>query len=493
MKKRHFLPLQGAVAGSFPGSWLVIWSLAGWLAVMGAVQGQENGLKFRHLSTADGLSHSSITHILQDRQGYMWIATEDGLDRYDGYRFTSFAAQPAGKGSVSGSWVSPQRLFEDRSGGIWVNFVSGGVARYDPATEAFVHYFHEPGSPRGLSHDKVTCFYQGPSGTVWLGTQEGLNRYVPATGGFRRYFLEKNAKGPANQITRILEDRRGRLWVGTQYGLYLLDPDTGTSRAFYPNPAQPKLSNTPNWHNWISELYEDRRGRLWVGTHRSGLLRLITENPGGAEAFTFSPCRQEGLQLTLITFLRESGKGDLWVGTNRGVVRLRESHKEGQRVERYLHEAARLDKYGHYPAQYFYEDRRGNIWVASPKNLYRFDADRNGFSPVLHNPNDPGSLSSNAVTSMYEDRAGVLWFGTLKGGLNLLNTHRKPFRHFRHLPGDSVPWTTRTSIRSGKTGRVSLWIGTYTGLNRYDPVTGRFELYRRTPAGKRPRNPKRWA
>src|SRR6185312_13553429 len=143
--------------------------------------GLRGDLRFAHLTTNDGLSQASVEAILQDRRGFMWFATRNGLDRYDGNTFVTYKHDPNDPGSLSGNWV--RDLLEDDQGYLWVATHFGGVNRFDPKAERFIVYRHDASNPNSIGGDEVESMARDTRGCLWFGTTEnGLDRFDPATG-----------------------------------------------------------------------------------------------------------------------------------------------------------------------------------------------------------------------------------------------------------------------------------------------------------------------
>ena len=182
-------------------------------------------IRFTHLSTEQGLSQSRVDHMLQDRRGFIWIGTYNGLNRYDGYRFKTYKPDPNNPNSLGGLLV--YALFEDRSGILWIG-TDQGLDRFDPATERFTHFRADPDNPDGLSGypEHIT---QDRDGMLWLATRNGLDRLDPASGRFTHYRNDPNDPHSlsSNDVRFVLEDRQGTLWVATAAGLDAFDRRTG--------------------------------------------------------------------------------------------------------------------------------------------------------------------------------------------------------------------------------------------------------------------------
>ncbi len=201
-------------------------------------------IQFSRLSAADGLSQSSVNAIAQDQEGYLWIATQEGLNRFDGYQLTVFQHDDRQADSLPHNWVWD--IHVDRSGGLWVGTDGGGLGLYDRRTGGFRHYRHDSNDVRSLSSDRVRTVYHDRRDVIWIGTDGGgLNRFDPATGTFVRYV--HNADDPQSlahdTVLSIHEDRSGGLWVGTDGGgLSCLDRQTGNFGTIATIPTSRRVS-----------------------------------------------------------------------------------------------------------------------------------------------------------------------------------------------------------------------------------------------------------
>jgi ligand-binding sensor domain-containing protein len=224
------------------------------LLLSGALAGQSRFVRFDHLNLDDGLSQGSVYAILQDRMGFLWFGTQDGLNKYDGYDFTVYRHDKYDSGSISDNCI--YSLFEDRDGYLWIGTLSGGLNRFDPRTRRFKSFRYAANDPRGLTSNLVTSIWQDRKGTVWVGTDNGLNRLE--RGGFVSYFKG----GPSyagKRVNCIYEDSKGTLWVGTTTGLYRYDTLT-------------------IWHGL---MHKETRGKLTVDVTRDGeWLRCVVEDNG---------------------------------------------------------------------------------------------------------------------------------------------------------------------------------------------------------------------
>ena len=187
--------------------------------------GEGRPIRFDRISTREGLSQATVTCLLQDQVGFIWMCTQDGLNRFDGYDFTVYRNDPTDPESLANNWI--MALVEDASGDLWIGTRGGGLSRWRRQLDTFHSYAHDPEDPESLSGDQVRALVPARGGGLWVGTdQSGLDFFAPQTETFRRYRHqpEDPASLPGDKIRALLEDRSGRLWVGTaESGLARLD------------------------------------------------------------------------------------------------------------------------------------------------------------------------------------------------------------------------------------------------------------------------------
>lgn len=487
---------------------------------------QPQAIRFEHITVADGLSNANITASVQDPQGFMWFATHDGLNRYDGYDFTHYRHHPGDSTSLANN--SMNDLLVDRLGRLWI-VTNLGLDRFDPVSEGFVHHRHDPEDPNSLSHDLVRVLMEDQSGTLWVGTANGLNRLDPTTGSLTRFLHDPNDPNIDNNITALLEDADGMIWVGTDGGLNRLDPETGTFKRFrHTEGDRHSLID-----NRIRSLYQDQEGMLWVGTCQVGLhqydaqadtfdrllpgagspiyapwtdrtiygvcaggVRIIHEDQSGVlwlgsfnagfnrynpatgklTKHAHEPANPTSLSDNAIASLYEDPQGRLWIGTLHGG--LNKVDPSGSKFQYHTRDALSPNSLSDKTVWTFEEDRSGMLWIGTLRGgLNRLDRSTGNFTHYAHDPGVPGSLSDNWVVDIYEDRAGVLWVGT-PGGLNRFDASTQTFTPFRHDPSDpnSLSDDFITAIQEDHAG--ALWVGTSSdGLNRFDPLTQAFTRF----------------
>jgi len=397
-----------------------------WTQTFPPIKNDGASLRFVHYGLDEGLSQSSVLTLLQDDLGFLWIGTQDGLNRFDGYSFKVFGPNP--------------------------------------------------NDPHALNGREIGSIVSGTDGAIWMGTNGGLNRYDPTTGKFRHWVHdENNPDSLINDIVQAIhEDSQGKLWIGTRGGLDRFDPGTGK----FTHLTLPDKPSEEGHAYWINALYEDRHGILWLGTN-DGLISHDVENQE-FQLYQNENGDENSISFNEVASISETPDGMLWIGTHRGLNRL---DSATGKFTRFIHSnsdpSSLVDNY----VQVTYLDRAKQLWVGTRNGLDRFDPASQQFIHYQNDPFNPASLSDNNVISIYEDRGGVLWIGTYGGGLNLHDRSQDQFAYYPHVPAEphSLSGDIIFPILSSPSGKI--WIGTYSaGLNLFDPATGRSEHYRHDPA-----------
>ena len=379
-------------------------------------------IRFEHISLEQGLSQSVINIIFQDSKGFLWIGTEDGLNRYDGYSFKVYKPEEENETSLSNRWITS--IVEDNDGYIWIGTRQGGLNRFDPRSGLFTAFKHDPTNKNSLSNNRINSLFVGENNTLWVGTDSDLDRFDSQSETFVHYLGDED--GLENPITALFQDTAGFLWIGVRAnGLYQLNEETNSIKAFTNNNFTNSLSN-----NNITSITEDLDGNLWVAT-QNGLNR-------------FKPNTQ--------TFAR------------------------------YLHDPENPESIISNTLSYLYLDHNGVLWIATDDGLDIFNAQLDQFIHYRHEPANPGSVSNNLILSIFEDRGNVMWIGTNGGGLNKYNRRQDEFAYYR---GDlSNPNSLSGNLISAifVEPNSTVWIGTLdSGLNRFSPSTGEFKQYHHDP------------
>jgi diguanylate cyclase (GGDEF)-like protein len=438
-------------------------------------------------SRPDTSAPSRINAIAEDSFGVIWVGGYNGLTSCDPdgdgfHRYRSDPDDPAGMASTI-----VRRLNLDQGGTLWVSN-EGGLSRMlsrqgrqDPPR--FQRYQHDPKNPRSLSSNGIQFALEDTSGILWVSAfQAGLNKMILAShrgderGKAKLHQYRNDAADPAsltgNLISAIGEDRYGNLWVGTDgYGLNRLIPPAHRDQplAFERLRAAPeKPGALPG--DVVIAIHLDFRGRLWLGTYMSGLLRVDQDGPTGTPRFTqwkHSDHDPETLSSDFILSILDDGKGGLWLAT--GEAGLNRFDPETGKVKRFaLGENGRPAMRVHPEIDALALDAFGTLWMASPDGLNRFNPSTEKCRGYV--PGGPGSISAANVQTIHVDGQGNLWVGTDGGGLNKApippwNGPAPAFKEYNTSHG--LPSRVVKAIEEDKQGQ--LWLSTDRTICRFDP------------------------
>jgi len=431
-------------------------------------------LRFLNLGLKDGMSQSTVLVTLQDRFGFLWIGTEDGLNRYDGYTFKIFRPDLNNPDSISDRWITS--LYEDSQGYLWIGTRQGGLNRYDFETGKFTYYLNKPLDQESISSNHVTSILENSKGELWIGTKAGLNILDRETGTFKRVYSdpEDSLTISSNLITALFEDSRGILWIGTEDGR--LNRFNSATASFLSYATDPRSEPVTRGNN-IRGIVEDQNGHLWVASYK-GLHRF---EPGENTFFHYRHAKDDPSSLVSDTVLSLyiDPSATLWIGTDKGLDRF------DPRTNSFVH-------YQHNPSDQtsldsniilsIYEDRGGVLWIGTfDGGLNKYNKGQSKFAYYHNEPSNPNSLSANHISPIFVDSRGLVWIGTYGGGLNSFNPHLGLFTHYRHDPENptSLPSNEIHSIYADKAG--TLWVGTENALSRRNPSSANFIHYTNNP------------
>ncbi len=424
-------------------------------------------LRFQQLTYEDGLSQSSVRAMLQDRQGFLWLGTWDGLNRFDGYEFTIYKNKPEDPNSLSHNLVTA--LLEDRDGIIWIGTLGGGLNRFDPRTETFIHFRHNPNDSASISSDDLVSLYEDAAGTLWVGTWGGgLNRFEPENGTFTRFQAqtEDATSLPHDRVTGMFEDSSGTFWIAI-FGGGLAQMDR-VSDTFTPVETE-GLDLSTHWGQ--GKFIEYPEGTLWILTQN-----VLVKHDMETETFT-----AVSLPISTNTALRSmllSADDQLWLATfgdDAGVIRVNPLSGETAVFQNDLTNPHSISR-GFIHA--IYQDRSGTMWAGVNGALNKFSPTPPPFALIEYRLAVSNSLSAPNVDGILRDRNGNVWVGT--DGLDKI----APDGTFSHYPTDP---DNPNGLNIGSVVRAieedsqgQLWLGG-TGVSRFDPATGQFTNYHHDP------------
>ena len=486
--------------------------------------GSGQDLFFHKLTVEDGLSQNSVLCFAQDRQGYMWIGTSSGLNRFDSRTFKVFKERQNEPGSLSNDYILS--LLNDSRDMLWVG-TAGGLNVYDNRTGTFAQYMHAEGQPGSLSSNRILSLYEDRKGQIWIGTSKGLNLLSnPGGKNFEKIALATASDDPSGgEIRAIREDFRGDIWVSASNGVYRISRNF---REFIIKKFNIGSAGKLQEDLTCTSIEEDEDRNLWFGTIGGGLF-LFDESNSSFIAVANASSDKTRLPHDYIRRLKADGNRKLWIGTQEGLSVLDISTRILSST--FQHDPEDKNSLSQNSIYDIFLDRTGNIWTgtyyggvsmsyakktpfkliqASGKNnglsnnvvsaIFGYDAkglwfgsDGGGlnyldqisgkFSHYKYNVKNPRSIGSNLVKTIFRDSAGRLWIGTHGGGLNLFDEKSGVFTRFKHAKGKNSI-SSNDVLNMIEDGDGIIWIGTENnGLNSFDWQKQEFSTYHPDSAG----------
>ncbi len=486
-----------------------------------------SSLKSALLTREHGLADTDVRAILQDREGYLWFGTSNGLHRYDGYGFKVFQPVPGNYNSLSDGWI--QCMVESDAGMLWIGTGAGGVNRLDPKTGVVTVYRYRESSKYSLSSDAILTLFVDSNDVLWVGTDGGdmnseygalhgaLNRFDPAVDGFVRYHhdpVDASSLGPNIGVRAIFEDQSGALWIGTDRGgLNRLDRASGAFERYRQGDTIVGISGAGV-------------GELWIATQFG--IGLFDPKTGAFKHNLVYSADTDGSDGQALTAFFVTGDGEIWAGGSDGTVgrfdalqfrrRSTPIEAEASTSFRFLINTLYVDREGILwvgtsgggigrsivktrdfynldvgaPATSITEDSYGTLWADTALgllhahadgilNLYDRNADesigvdRDVGSTVLEDLPDRPQIG--VITCVLEN-TGDVWIGSDGGGLSRF--YEGEWQQFLHDPADPGSLSDNHVTSLGRDAHGQIWIGTNNGLNRFVNGTQDFLIFRTT-------------
>jgi signal transduction histidine kinase/ligand-binding sensor domain-containing protein len=454
---------------------------------------------FETISDSEYVTGSTVTALEQDAQGLLWIGTQYGLIRYDGYRYRKFAHLPGDSGSLPADHVSSLALARD--GQIWVGLDNAGLARFDPGQERFERLHHQLNVTGSLASDTVWALVIEASGALWVGTDAGLDYRAPGSQHFVHF---RHAPGQANsllddRVHSLLLDRQGQLWIGTRSGLQRLRPDRRSFETIelrldssQPSPAsqtthtgqssqasasgasgpsaQSGQSGPPPQSGLTGQdvrtLFQAQDGKIWLGLREHGALWL---EPGAAKPARWRhltvqpppPARPEPASAPPGSAARAAQHPDLRP----------DQHRTAQRPPPPPPPPpppgpppiAQGGGLSHGYIRAIAQPRADQIWLGSFGGGIDIVAASDGrlLRRVRHDQSIASTLALDSVSAMLLDKSGLLWVGSWGGGLQRYNANHSAFAILRHSPSrpESLSHANVRSVLELADGRILVGTG----------------------------------
>lgn len=411
-------------------------------------------LMFTSLTTKDGLSSNIIAAIVKDRYGLLWVATEDGLNRYNGSHFTVYHHEESNPSSLGSNEVSS--LYEDAAGRLWVGTIEGSLHLYDREKDRFIRV------NVGLN---VYSICSDGQGLLWVGTHSGVFNVNPQTLKVTRPTIKNYSLVEGKPCRRLFQDRQNRIWIATNDGLIVYQKTTNQFKAYLHDP-QDSSSLASRTAMCITQ---DKQGRIWVGTQNG--LNLLLPDESGFKTFRFQKDDPASISNNTIYSMESDEADRLWICTENG-LNIRDG-KTGN-VERYLPNPNVPFSLSNRSVKCLFMDPQGIIWLGTYQGgLNKYDRNLTLFGLQKSRPGDPTSLSAPFVTSFAEHPNGDVWVGTDGGGLHLYHRKTSRFSRVKLYSNEGTELPDLAILCMTLAPRNQLWIGTFQeGLFLLDIVTG---------------------
>lgn len=412
--------------------------LACFIPILSYSQPGSSGYRFEHITVNEGLSHSDAMTVVQDRYGFIWVGTNDGIDRYDGYELKKYQLPVNPQNGLSGNRI--RSMYLDQQGRLWIGAESAGLFLFDPNRDQFVNSTQQTIMSDGAPLLKLLA---------------------------------------QSDVVDITSDAQGRLWVGThRSGVFVLQFN-GQNRLNQVSHI-PLFDATQRSYR-VTELVIDQSGTVWIGTIGGGLHYIDIRDTANAIPAT---TKVAPLASTTIRALHLDRRGDLWIGTNDRIFWVNRANQQARQ---------NLDKYplpqAHQGLECLYLDTMGRLWIGTNFGLHLWEsqtAKQGATLPIrtdrvttfLPLDTDPFSINSGRVHQIFEDRNQILWLAASAGGLNKVDLRHKPFMNLRRRADQqpTLPNNYINAISKDERGN-NLWIGTRNGFSRYNFTTRAYRNY----------------
>ncbi len=490
---------------------ILLWFLPIW------GQAQNISIRFQHLSVNEGLSQATITAITQDKYGFIWVGTQDGLNRFEGYDFKTFRNNQQDSNSVSSSYILS--LLTDSYKNIWVG-TQLGLDRYDYLTEQFIKYPITKSSQSKSSHESINVITESVSkpGILWLGTNHGILEFNTQTFTYsedhyhfldtleqRQYLINDIYESPNepgilwvgssdglfrvnsinkkierylvsdglsdNYINCIYEDSYQKLWIGTGNGLNEFNRNT-EAFTLYKNKTNDS-QGLSNGH--ISAIYEDSRRNLWIGTLGGGLNKY-NRDLNNFTKWLSQPGNSTTISGNNISAIFEDQSGIMWFCTEgNGLNKVNPNY---QNIVYHYHDPNNPNSLVGERIRSVIVDKQNHLWIATTNGISIYNPKTKNYSHLVHQDNNPNTIASNLIRVIYQDRKGFIWIGSRDGGLDKYDPVKKQFRNYKNDVNDKNSLSSNyiRAILEDEDGMI--WIGTvFGGLNSFNPKTELFTHY----------------
>ena len=454
---------------------------------------QLENIVFDNYTTEDGLSNNMVQCAFQDSKGWMWFGTNQGLDRFDGYKFVEFKQITDDTLSIRGTLV--RTIAEDNQGELWIGTSNGGINKFNRKNNTFIRY---------LQGKSINRLLMGKDQYLWVGATEGLYKFNTLDGTYSEYHAgNTNGDSINNDNVRALQfDIKGNLWIATDFAIDILNIKLNTFTRI-------KLL-APHTNNEILDIFADNDGKMWLGTGGEGLYiydpelnklehflldihnershfirKIFKDNKGyywlgtRGGVFIYNKAKNQFISYSnsdrepsslihnSILDIAPDKKGDVWICTRGGISQMISEKQLFRHYKSFVKDNRFLNNSEIYT---FWREPNGNIWIGTESGGINILNPNTGTFQYITN------LTSNTIKSFAEDKRGNLWVGTFLGGINVVNIASKSIiAKYLHNPDNPVSISDNRVWSLVNDASGNIWIGTDEGLDFYNASTGKIE------------------
>ncbi|WP_020533472.1 two-component regulator propeller domain-containing protein [Flexithrix dorotheae] len=483
----------------------------------------QDQFSFKSYNVKQGLSNNFVRNIIQGENGFIWIATSDGLNKFDGYSFKIFRNDPEDSNSLSnnninqialdkngkiwlGTWggginvFDPEvekfirlpyeleidgkkinasfinNLFNDSKGNIWVGINEAGLFKFNVDDFSFLAYQHK-NNENGLSRNRVMDIEEDDKGNIWIATfGGGLNKLNPNTHQFTIYGLGKNHPDSLNTelLYSVFFDSKGRLWIGSWGdGLFKMDPETEKFQGY--QASNKDLNSLKS--NDIWQIEETNDGKIWIGSDIG--LALYNEKQDNFQIFTHDPNDNKSLPANSIKGLTVDNNGRLWIGTYNGGIALLDQN--ARIFKHYYQKKENKNFLSSNTVSAFLEINPEEVLIGTDGGgLNLFNKKKGTFINIERESND--GILGNKIKYLYRDKRNRIWIGYWGEGFDLFDLNTKSFRNYKIKKGENTGPNSNNILSIAEDENGAIWLGTFGGgLNKFDPEKGTFEYFTQIP------------
>ncbi|WP_455538952.1 ligand-binding sensor domain-containing protein [Terrisporobacter sp.] len=417
-----------------------------------------NMMSFENLTIESGLSQATVETIVQDSDGYIWIGTNDGLNRYNGSDIKVFKLQDEIEDSIISNYITT--LAEDQNRNLWVG-TDEGLSKINLDNYSIKNYRYCK-SDKNKPYYAILTIYVDSKGKVYMGNNDGVYLYDESKDDFDKILDLDNGLSDKN-IYSMTKDKYDNLWLGTAQGIEKVDVKTNKVTVY-----KVGKTNTNSWGK-VSSILFDNENNMWVGTSVNGL-KKVNMKTNKVQSFIVDEQSSDSLKSMSIRDILQDSSNNIWIATEKGLSK----YMGGDRFTTYLNKSYDNSTLANDIVYKLIEDKSGLIWAGTYTGVSIFDS-RNAIEIYKNDPLDNNSLSDNVVMGVYEDEDGLLWIGTRDKGLNIIDRKNEKITHIFEGSSNHELSTNAISVIEGKDNII--WVGTRNGVNKVNKNDMTIEKY----------------